>query len=139
MDVVKNGFRNLIKDMVKYLTAVHFIPKKLDNNKVTYEVDTSGDFKSVLGTYDPGFLGFGGLCVAMQTASVAAGLKMKHYLLGKLLQGILCILFSFIFLPFLFDVSFSGWPVAAVLLFATLFAALQIPKKNSRNLVCADV
>ena len=86
-----------------------------------------------------GFLGFGGLCVAMQTASVAAGLKMKHYLLGKLLQGILCILFSFIFLPFLFDVSFSGWPVAIVLLFATLFAALQIPKNNSRNLVYADV
>lgn len=60
VDIAEKKFEGKIKDMVKYLTAVHFIPKKLDNNKITYDVDTSGDFKSVLGTYDPGFLGFGG-------------------------------------------------------------------------------
>lgn len=37
-----------------------------------------------------GFLSFGGLCVTMQTVSVTQGLSMKNYLIGKLLQTVLC-------------------------------------------------
>ena len=40
-------------------------------------------------------LSFGGLCVTMQTASVAGTLSLQHYIIGKLLQtlctGILCV------------------------------------------------
>lgn len=86
-----------------------------------------------------GFLGFGGLCVTMQTASVAADLELKHYFFGKLLQGFLCILFGIFFLPLLFDVSISGWPVAIALLLIVLFTVHQILKNNSRNLVSTDV
>lgn len=40
-------------------------------------------------------LALGGLCVAMQTASVTAGLNLRTYFLGKLLQTIFSILLSF--------------------------------------------
>ena len=43
-------------------------------------------------------LNFGGLCVAMQTASVAEGLNMKGYLFGKLLQTFFSMLYSFVIL-----------------------------------------
>ena len=43
-------------------------------------------------------LNFGGVCVILQTASVAAGLNLKHYLFGKLLQTFFSILYSLCFL-----------------------------------------
>ena len=39
-----------------------------------------------------GFLGFGGICVMMQTASVADGIPLWLYLLGKLFQGVVSML-----------------------------------------------
>ena len=36
-----------------------------------------------------GMFAFGGICVWMQTSSVAAGLSLKEYLLGKALQAML--------------------------------------------------
>jgi hypothetical protein len=86
-----------------------------------------------------GFLGFGGLCVTMQTASVAAGLEIKHYLFGKILQGLMCVTLSIFFLPFLFGTPISDWLVCSALLFTALFAAVQFRKNNSRNLLSADV
>lgn len=41
-----------------------------------------------------GFLGFGGLCVLLQTASVADGLSLRLYFPGKLFQGVLCMLLA---------------------------------------------
>ena len=43
-------------------------------------------------------LNFGGICVMMQTFSVAGGLEMKHYIGGKLLQGLFSLLYSLCFL-----------------------------------------
>ena len=37
-----------------------------------------------------GMLGFGGICVAMQTLGVTQGLSMKAYFPGKIFQGCLC-------------------------------------------------
>ena len=52
-----------------------------------------------------GLLAFGGLCVTMQTVSVTAGLSMKPYFLGKLLQTLfslaLAVLMAYgVWLPF---------------------------------------
>lgn len=66
-------------------------------------------------------LSFGGLCVTMQTASVAGKLSMQHYFIGKLLQtlctGILCV-----------SVIRQLWmiPIAALLF-------LCIPSKNKNS------
>lgn len=40
------------------------------------------------------FLGFGGLCIGMQTAGVCGGLKLSWYLGGKVVQSILSVLLS---------------------------------------------
>ena len=47
-----------------------------------------------------GFLSFGGICVAMQTDSVIGELSLRKYCIGKLLQTILSIAMSFVFLTF---------------------------------------
>lgn len=39
-------------------------------------------------------LSFGGLCVMMQTASVAGDIPLRHYFPGKLVQTILCVILS---------------------------------------------
>lgn len=41
-----------------------------------------------------GILALGGLCVALQTASVVQGLSMKYYCIGKLLHAVLSIIIS---------------------------------------------
>ena len=41
-----------------------------------------------------GLLGFGGICVAMQTSSVLKELPMRNYMIGKLLHGIISMLFA---------------------------------------------
>ena len=41
-------------------------------------------------TLAAGLLGFGGICVAMQTMAVTGGLSMKRYFPGKVLQGCIC-------------------------------------------------
>ena len=50
-----------------------------------------------------GFLGFGGICVMMQTASVAEGISLRLYLPGKLFQGAVSMLAA----SFLFPGSLS--------------------------------
>ena len=41
-----------------------------------------------------GMLGFGGVCVTMQTMGVAKGLSMKRYFPGKIFQGCVCLILS---------------------------------------------
>lgn len=86
-----------------------------------------------------GFLGFGGLCVAMQTASVASNLELKHYLAGKALQSVLCVAFSILMLPYLFEIPFSWKFLVLVLAVPALFLLRIIPENYSRNLISSDV
>jgi hypothetical protein len=44
------------------------------------------------------FLSFGGICVSMQTASVTGGLSLRKYYIGKVLQTVLSLILSVIFL-----------------------------------------
>lgn len=48
-----------------------------------------------------GLLAFGGLCVAMQTISVTAGLSLRKYALGKLIQTLISILLSALIAPWI--------------------------------------
>ena len=48
------------------------------------------------------FLGFGGVCVLLQTASITKELRIKYYLYGKILHSILSIVFALVLLPVLF-------------------------------------
>ena len=70
-----------------------------------------------------GFLAFGGICVAMQTASVISDLPLKDYLAGKLLQTLFSLLLSSAV------VLHTGTPV---FLFLSLFSVL-IGKKQKRS------
>ena len=73
-----------------------------------------------------GLLAFGGLCVTMQTVSVTAGLSMKPYFLGKLLQT-------------LFSLALAGLMAYGIWLpFGVLsIGALAIKLKAApRNCVC---
>ena len=71
--------------------------------------------------FSAGFLGFGGLCVAMQTASVLNGLSLKPYLLGKLLHGVFSMIFSL-------SVITHTWP-AALAIAVLITAFLQKGRK----------
>jgi hypothetical protein len=78
-----------------------------------------------------GFLGFGGICVVMQTASVVSGLPVRHYLAGKLLQTLFSLLLSAAV------VLHTGVPVFILLaLFALLIGKKQ---KRSGNLISVGV
>lgn len=48
------------------------------------------------------FLGFGGICVLLQTISIVKDLGIKFYLWGKILHGVLSLVFALILLPILF-------------------------------------
>lgn len=62
------------------------------------------------------FLGFGGLCVALQSCSAAKGVCTKRYLPGKLLQGIVSFLLALTVQPFVFGSSQTNviFSIAAV-------------------------
>lgn len=68
-----------------------------------------------------GLLSFGGICVTMQTASVTAGLKLKPYICGKLLQLLISLLLAVILQTILFP---QPYPVTIPLLIGILFATL---------------
>ena len=84
------------------------------------------------------FLGFGGICVTMQTSSVTArcGLGMGYYLPGKLLQTCMSLLLSCAAQVLLFPASLR-WrfpillPVLAVFAGVLILAVLHRQKKSS--------
>lgn len=49
-----------------------------------------------------GFLGFGGICVLLQTSSIVNDLGIEYYLKGKILHGILSIFLALLFEPIIF-------------------------------------
>ena len=79
-----------------------------------------------------GMLCFGGLCVAMQTASVSKNIPIEFYFLGKLGQTIV----STILAGLLWAAVYSNWGFAlgmGVLFIAILVATKTISKIYSRN------
>ena len=69
-----------------------------------------------------GLLAFGGLCVTMQTVSVTAGLSMKPYFLGKLLQTLFSLALAGL-------MAYGVWLPFGVLSIGALVIKLQ--KKSS--------
>lgn len=69
-----------------------------------------------------GLLAFGGLCVTMQTVSVTAGLSMKPYFLGKLLQTLFSLALAVL-------MAYGVWLPFGVLSIGALVIKLQ--KKSS--------
>lgn len=74
-------------------------------------------------------LSFGGLCVAMQTASVTGTLGIRDYLRGKLMQTVISIALSLLFVP-LFDGGASLGRMAAISVFLVILGILAGNLKN---------
>ena len=70
---------------------------ELTNGCLQLEDVENPDFRFLLAAV---MLNWGGICVFLQTASVARGLNLKYYLLGKLLQTGFSLLYSLGFLGF---------------------------------------
>jgi len=76
------------------------------------------------------FLNAGGMCVAMQTHSIAGALGMRSYYIGKVLQTVFSLLLSFILIPIVFK---EGSIFIAVISFSVIILLLtfaQISKKS---------
>ena len=73
-----------------------------------------------------GMLGFGGICVAMQTASVTEGLSLRYYFPGKILQGSVSMLIAWIFFP-------AGYLTPLLLCPIILISAISLRKLEKRS------
>ncbi len=71
-------------------------------------------------------LAFGGLCVSMQTYSVAKGLGIGSYFQGKLLQILFSITLSILVLPVLFPMNSNIFMTKPLLILFMLCSALAI-------------
>jgi len=80
------------------------------------------------------FLGFGGICVALQTASVvgAAGLSLKNYFPGKLIQTAISAILAFLISGHIFS---NGTKLNPIWLMAVILpVAISISRaKNGKN------
>ena len=78
----------------------------------------------------------GGICVAMQTVSVAHGLGMGMYLQGKLLQTLISFLIGILLIPLIFRVQeniiYTILPIGLVLFLIPLFVILIFRKNSSK-------
>lgn len=83
-----------------------------------------------------GFIAFGGICVLMQTISIAAPLNCRVYFLGKILHCMLSVLLAGILQLFLFKPDAIGtltlWGFPLILLVA-VFATKRILKLNNSS------
>ena len=70
-------------------------------------------------------LNFGGLCVLMQTASVAKGLSLGRYLLGKLLQTGFAVLYT---------LAFMGQTYLFLIVFLIFFGKKRINGRNNSSI-----
>ena len=73
-----------------------------------------------------GFLGFGGLCVFLQTASVTDGLNLRCYFPGKLFQACFCVLLASLLTP-------GTVPPAVQILLSALMAGLTLLLRKSEK------
>lgn len=81
------------------------------------------------------FLGFGGLCVTMQTFSVCDGIDSAWYLPGKLLQTVFSILIASMVISR--EMALPGAMAIAVLCGGILFFQRKATKKDSNLRKCA--
>lgn len=79
------------------------------------------------------FLGFGGICVGMQTVSVTQGIGTGYYFPGKVLHGCISLLLSIPIHTIIFGEAESGlFPmVTAVITFSAMLIYLHVKKNNS--------
>ena len=80
-------------------------------------------------------LSLGGICVTLQTESVAAGISLKLYFPGKLLQCSISILLACLLQPMCFQQETENWllPTALGAVIGVMsIASLRICKKRSR-------
>lgn len=83
-----------------------------------------------------GFLSLGGICVTLQTSSVADGISMKLYFPGKLLQCSISILLGYFMQPLLPAASrcrCTGAAFAATVMIITVLSFLHYSEKSSGN------
>lgn len=73
-----------------------------------------------------GMLGFGGICVAMQTASVTEGLSLRYYFPGKLLQGAFSMLLAWLLFP-------AGYLLPLLLCPIILISVISLRKIENRS------
>lgn len=87
------------------------------------------------------FLGFGGLCVALQTFSAAATVSTRLYLPGKLLQCCISILIAGLLHPLIFeaDLRIAGLMAAAAFMISICLFWLKKAENRSRNLDAVGV
>lgn len=81
------------------------------------------------------FLGFGGLCVALQTASAAPGVKQTFYLPGKLIQATISLLIAY-FIQLLPFWGGEGVLMPAPFLFvciATMIGCIYFIRKHEKS------
>ncbi|MBR4864665.1 MAG: hypothetical protein IKU07_08810 [Oscillospiraceae bacterium] len=91
------------------------------------ETDTEG-IRFILSS---AFLGFGGICVMMQTASVTEDLGLGMYFPGKIAHSAISYFLSLCICPLLFHEMYFSLP--STILFATaLIISIIILRKNSR-------
>ena len=87
-----------------------------------------------------GMLGFGGICITMQTASVTGSLGIRDYVIGKVLQCIFCVLLAILSSPILF---YGGSFISKIHLWIIppicFLSAAFILKNFSGNSIKADV
>lgn len=88
-----------------------------------------------------GFLGFGGVCVMLQTLSVTGDLGIRTYLIGKIFQLLISIMLSYIVQAFLFHgterIPLNTIPIAALVFITGIFAVFL--RKNSSILAVNGV
>lgn len=77
-----------------------------------------------------GMLAFGGLCVEMQTASVAANVKRHRYFPGKCLHALISILLALIFQSFLPSSDRLPYPLQYSAMILLLLLLIPVKKEN---------
>lgn len=86
-----------------------------------------------------GILGFGGLCVAMQTVSVTNGLGVGLYFPGKVIQGSISLLMSGLLQTVLFHPSerWNGWlPYAGAAIVICILTTIFAYRKKRVEILC---
>ncbi len=90
--------------------------------------------------YCAAFLAFGGVCVTLQTMSVARKTSLRYYFPGKLLQTVFSILLATLVLPLFPDAVAKGLPVPAAAALGALIFLLYCLKKRKKGVeICGTV
>ena len=79
-----------------------------------------------------GLLAFGGICITLQTASVADAIPLNLYFPGKMLQCSVSILLSCLLIPLVFPEFYFNWVPVAVLSVAAIAGCL-LSLRNFKN------